>query len=285
MVRLVCIRVGDPHQIGTGHRQQVRGSVPLLLPPPVEVPRRDHFCRDAVVVELVDLSVGDHQVAPTGALLHLGDLGPHPDVVGEEVMAGSPLAIHQRVPDEHLPGLDRIHCRIADLTTGNQRQTVERHPLEGQNCTPLGIPVRFAVAALHQMPGYSLNGVGFDPRGYPSVQPAGLHQVGHHNPARRAAGQHRTGSQDESGAPGSGVFTGVAFAQTDVGQQSGDQRRVHPRRIRGFGVAGLPDSDITGDASQLPGQVLPFPDPQVVQELFAALPPERTAGQCFPLPT
>ena len=48
-------------------------------------------------------------------------------------------------------------------------------------------------------------------------------------------------------------------------------------------VVGLADADVAGDAAQLPGEVLPLADAQVVQELLAAHPPKRAAGPLLSL--
>ncbi len=68
-------------------------------------------------------------------------------------------------------------------------------------------------------------------------------------------------------------------------QQAGQKCGVHPRGVGGFGVVGLLDAQIARDAAQLPGEVLPLADAQVVQELLATHPPKRVAGALFPLLT
>ena len=113
-VRLVGGGVLGAQQVVAGERQQVRCAVPLLLPPGVEVPRRDDLGRDAGVVERVDLVVADEQVAAAGALLDFGELLAQPRVVAEEVVAGLPVALDERVPDEQLAGelgFDRSRTR------------------------------------------------------------------------------------------------------------------------------------------------------------------------------
>ena len=45
----------------------------------------------------------------------------------------------------------------------------------------------------------------------------------------------------------------------------------------------LPNADVAGDAAQLPGQILPLADTQIVQELLAAHPPKRVAGTLLSL--
>ena len=51
----------------------------------------------------------------------------------------------------------------------------------------------------------------------------------------------------------------------------------HARGVGGFGIVGLADADVTRDASQLSGEVLPLPDAEVVQELLATHPSEGIA--------
>ena len=64
----------------------------------------------------------------------------------------------------------------------------------------------------------------------------------------------------------------------DVRKQTGGQRGVDPLRV-GFLLRrmGLADTYLTSDATQLPGEILPLADAQVVQELIATHPPKRVA--------
>ena len=150
--------------------------------------------------------------------------------------------------------------------------------------------MRFAVGALDQVARDPLDGIGVDPGADAAEQPAGLHQVGDDDPARWTFRQHRTGRQHEPRVAGALILRWirsscarlpVALAQPDVRQQPGQQSGVHARRRSGF--SGLPDAEVAGDAAQLARQVLPLPDPQVVQELLTAHPAERTAGPLFAL--
>jgi hypothetical protein len=153
------------------------------------------------------------------------------------------------MPDEHFAGQFRVDRRVTDAAAGDQWQTEQRDPLEGLDGPPLGIPVRLAVGALQQMPGHPFDGVRFDAgRGSP-VEPAGLHQVRDHHPARWAAGQHRSGSQHEFHVAGARIFTRVPFAQADMGEQSGHQRGVQPGGVDGLGRVGIPH-----DAQSDPGR-------------------------------
>ena len=171
--------------------------MPLLLPPGVEVPRRHDLGRDAGVVERVDLVVADEEITAAGPLLQLGQFLAQPRVVAEEVVAGLPVTLDQRVPDEQLAGQLRLDLRVVHAATRNERQTVERHPFVGHHRAALGVPVRLAVGALHQVPGDAFDILRLDARRDPSVQPAGLDEVGDDDPAWRALGENRTGCEDE----------------------------------------------------------------------------------------
>ena len=180
--------------------------VPLFFPPAVEVPRRDHIGRDAGIVKIVDLVIAHKEIAPTSPLFHLGDFRPKPGVIGEEPVAGLPLAVDERMPDEQFPGRRRIYRRIGDPAPRNQRQAVQGDPFIGQHRTTLRVPVRLAVAARNQVPGDPFDTLGLDAGGRSAVEPTGLHQISDHDPAWRALCQHRTGSKDELGVAGPGVF-------------------------------------------------------------------------------
>ena len=247
----VILGLLHPEQVLARHGQQVRGDAAGRLPPPVEVPGRDHLGRNAGVIESVDLVVTHHQVAASGAFLQLRHLGPQGGVVGEEVVAGLPVAVHQGVPDEQLPRQFWVHPRVADPSARDQSQAVERHPFIGQHRPACGIPVRFAVAALHQMTGDPLDHVGFDARRGAPVQPAGLHEIGHHDPPGWPLGQHRARCQHESDVARPGVVARLAFPQTDVGEQPGYQGRMHPSRIGGLriGLLAAAQTDSRGDAT------------------------------------
>ncbi len=236
-----------PQQIVTGEGKQVRCLVPLLLPPRVEVARGDDVGRDAGVVEGVDVVVTDQKVTPTGPLLDLLEFSTQPGVVAEEVVPGLPVPLDQRVPDEQLAAQFRFDLGVADLAAGNEWQTVQRHPLVGDHLAASGLPVWLAVGALHQMTGDPLDRLGFDFRGDPAEQSTGLHQVGHHDPARWLLGQHRAGRQHELGVAGALIVAALALTQPDVREQARGERGVDGGRLGG--LVTLADTDVTGDAA------------------------------------
>ncbi len=83
--------------------EQRRLPVARLLPPRVEVPRRDDLGGDAGVVEGEQGVVVDEQPAPAGARFELLDLLAERLVVREELVVGLPVALDERVADEELP--------------------------------------------------------------------------------------------------------------------------------------------------------------------------------------
>ncbi len=88
--------------------EQVRPLAPRLLPPAVEVPRRDDVGRDAGVVQLEQRLVVDGDVPPARPLLELGDPCDGALVVVPEAVVRRPLALDERVPDEQLAGDDGV---------------------------------------------------------------------------------------------------------------------------------------------------------------------------------
>ena len=71
------------------------------------------------------------------------------------------------------------------------------------------------------------------------------------------------------------------IGQPDLGQQTGQRRGVHPVRRRGG--PSLRASSSSPRSAELGVQVLPLPDPQEVQVLVPAQPPECVARQGLPL--
>ena len=64
-----------------------------------------------------------------------------------------------------------------------------------------------------------------------------------------------------------------------MGQQAGQCGGVDA--VRGRGCLVPVQTEFAADLLELGVQILPLPDPEEVQELVAAQPPERVAGQAF----
>lgn len=200
----------------------------LLFPPRVEVPCGDDLGGDAGVVELIDVIVIDQQAASAGPLLQFFELRAQPRVVGKDVMTGLPVALHERMADEQLPCHRGLDPRVPHASARGQRHTVQRHPFVGHHLAALGVPVRFAVAALGQLPRNSLDHFRLDAGGDAPVEATGLDQLGHHDPAWRSLGEHRSGRQNEPRVARTQILPAVFTAHPNMREQPGQQRRVHP---------------------------------------------------------
>ena len=107
--------------------------VPFLLPPRVEVAAGDNIVRDAFLVEGGEgIFVRDKAVAAE-LLLGFRRFLESLRVLLEERVVGAPLALNERVADEHLagqfPGGVGADGVEEDLAVGHQRHAVERHLL------------------------------------------------------------------------------------------------------------------------------------------------------------
>src|SRR5699024_2584036 len=102
-----------------------------VLPPAVEVPRRDDVRGHAGVVEREERVVVDDEVTTTRARLELLGLVEQLPVAREELVARAPLPLDERLAEEHLPRALWVNAREQDLALRDDRQAVEQHLLEG----------------------------------------------------------------------------------------------------------------------------------------------------------
>ena len=209
--------LGDDHVLGEG--QQVRRLVPRGLPPRVEVPPGHDGLGDAGVVEREQLVVVDQDVAAPRALLQLGDLLEQAPVVVEEVVAGVPVPLHERVPDEQLARQHRVDATEAGLAPRDERYAVERDALQGDRSGSLSLPVGFGIRPLDQVRAETLRPGRVDARVGARPQPGGLDELGRHDPVRLLPLEHRSGLDGETGTSGTGVLATLGIAKSDVGQQ------------------------------------------------------------------
>ena len=176
------------------------------LPPAVEVPGRDDVGRDARVVELEQRLLVDADVAAAGPLLERGDLLDRALVGRPEVVVRRPLPLDEGVPDEQLPGDDRVDRAVLHPPADDERQPVEGDPLGGDDRAALGVPPRLGVLPLDQVLGELLDRLRVDPRDGAGEQPAGLDQLGGHHPARRLLRQRGARRDHEAGVAGAEVL-------------------------------------------------------------------------------
>ena len=177
----------------------------------------------------------------------------------------------------------RLDRRVADAAARDQRQAVQRHPLVGHHRAALGVPVRFAVGALHEVRRRRARPTSGSMRA--AIRPySRLVSTSSATTTQRGGRlrEHRARRQDE---------LRVARARDSRASRLRAARcataaRRAARRAPASASAGSSGSRrcrVAGDAAQLPDEVLPLADAQVVQELLAAHPPERVAGPLLPL--
>ena len=254
----------------------------------------DHVGRDARVVEVDQVLLVDHQVPAARPVLQLLGLGQQLPVGAEEPVPGVPVALDQRMPDEQLAGQLRVDPSEVDGPTDDDRDAVQGDPLGGHGSRPLSRPMWLRVGATDQVLGQRLDPLRVDPGHGAGEQPGSLDQLGGHHPARWSPGQRRPRKDHELGAAGAEVLappaaltvaaadSGPELAvrrrqQADLAQQAGEHGHVDPVRV-GVGVVRAQTGG-AGGRPQLPVQVLPLPNAQVVQELLAQQPAEAAAGQ------
>ena len=227
-------------------------------------------------VEVVERLVVDEDVAPAGALLERLDFLHELLVLREEAMPRVPLALDQRAADEQVTAQRLVDPPVRDGAAGDDRQPVERHALGGDDLGALALPARLLVRALDQVAGQGLDPARVDPGDGPAPQPRRLDQLGGHHPGRLAlhAGAR---PQREARVARADVLAAAGVLEPDVREQSGQDRLVDLLRL-GRRVVDL-DADLLRRLPQLPDEVLPLADPQVVQELALGLLAELVDGQ------
>ncbi len=214
----------DQELLGQG--EQIRLSLAHLLPPGVEVLRRDDLGREQCVVEVDQRLVVDHDVPPPGPGLELGQALEQSPVVVKEAVMRLPVALDQSVANKQVSRLLWVDARIAHLASGNQGHAIQGDLLQRHGAAALLLPMRLAVAALDQMAGEALDrrGVGACVEARP--EPGGLDQFGRHNPRRLLLEERRTRRDAEARTPSADVLALLDISQTDVGKESRQQRPV-----------------------------------------------------------
>ncbi len=112
---------------------------------------------------------------------------------------------HQCLLNKDLPGVLGIKFSIARATLFIHRQSVQRGALPGQHLTAVGIPPRIIATGPQQMRTKLLQPLRLNHGAVARKNPAGLDHLGGNDPARRFAGQHRTGEDAETAPACTGV--------------------------------------------------------------------------------
>ncbi len=206
------------HLVGLGpvHRllrkvQQLRSLVADLLPPGVERSLACDAARKASVEERDQLVIGGAKVATTRAVLEVRDLLQASSVALVEVMAGTPVALHQRSADELLTGVGGIDLRVQDSAVCDQRHPEQRYPLCGHRGALFRGPHRLRVGALDQMGAQILGPRRVDPRRGPGPEPGRVDQFGGHHQGVVLLEESRAGKHRESGAARALIVAGAGL--------------------------------------------------------------------------
>ena len=180
----------DQEVLGEG--EQVRRSMAHLLPPRVEVLRRDDLGRQQRVVEVDQCLVLDKDVTAPGSGFKLGQARDQRPVVVEEPMMRVPVTFDQSMANEQISRLLGVDARVAHLASGNQRHAIEGDLLQSHGRAPLLLPVRFAVAALDQVLRKAFDLRRVCSRVDACPQPRGLDELSRHDPLRLLLEQRGT---------------------------------------------------------------------------------------------
>ena len=192
----------------------------------------------------------------------------------------------------------RIDLGVRREPVGDQRDAVQRHPLVGHHRRTLLRPVRLGVRLLRQVAGELLGPLRLDGRVLPGPEPAGLHELAGHQELRRLLGQPAAGEDREParrgrrGTPASAVARPVRRSSLSTSRapraapmwlSSPDSSAwwipsASAASAMSAGPADL-DAHLLADLTELGLEVLPLADPQVVEELALAHPPERAAAE------
>ena len=170
------------------------------------------------------------QTGVAGALGQVFDLVKQAFVVLEEGGAAVPIPLDQGGTDEDLPAELGVQGAIVDLAPIHHRQAVEGGAHGGSDVGWLLGPVGITVAHLEQVPRLVLDPFGFDFCNGPGVDPAGLHDLGRHEPLGLLL-HAGPGEGQKLHVPGSQVDA-IFGEHAQVAQQAGHEGLVQGGVIR-----------------------------------------------------
>ena len=264
------------HQQVLGEGEQVGSGAPGPLPPRVEVAGRDDLRREPMLVEVLQDVVADEDVATPGASLELRESLEQCAVVVEEPVVGRPITLDEGMADEQLPSQRRVDLGQPDGPSDDKRDAIEGDPFGGDSrALPRG-PAGLGVLPFDQMAAELLGPHRVDPRDVVGPEPGRLDEFAGHDNLRLLAEQPRARRDAEPRTPRAEVVALGLVAHADLAQQPGQQRLVDRVDITlALRARAGRESRTLAGLSQLSDEILPLADPQVVQELALAHPPER----------
>ena len=210
LAHLVGVLVGEHRRV---EGQQVGLRPPRLLPPGVEVRAADHLGADPRVVEVEQRVLVDDEVAAPGAVLELLGLLEQPEVLAVELLVPgcAPLAVDQRVPDEHLAAQRLVDPAVLDEPVRDERDAVQGDPLVRHHGRALLGPVRLGVRPLDQVRADLLGPLRLDRGVLPRPEAAGLDELAGHQVRRVGALERAAGEDREPAVAGAQVLARAAL--------------------------------------------------------------------------
>ena len=124
------------------------------------------------------------------------------------------------MPDEEFPCVGGIDARKLCTAPRDERHSVEGHPLPGDRRALLLLPMRFAVAAFHEIARERLRPGRVDCGPDAREEAAGLDELGGHHRIRLLLRQCRPRKDDESHLTGTDVVLLLHVFDADLAEQA-----------------------------------------------------------------
>ncbi len=201
-------------------------------------------------------------------------------VVGVERGARLELALDQRLADEHLARILRIHGPVVHAPVHVHRKSVECGALDRHDLRAGLFPVRVVARFFQQMRAEFLQPLRLERRHAAREQARGLRQFGGHDPAAGFL-RARTRMHPELDPARAGVGGVILGFHPDVAQQAREQRAVDRTKTFELGrihTRGLP-AEFLDLRAQLAVYLAPLAHPRDRQEMRPAERGELVVGQ------
>ncbi len=207
--RVGIILPGDVHRFVlheefAAHAQ--RAVVVAVSDPALEARAIHHFAREAFGVEAVKHLLVHEHVAAARLGFELLDFGDDTAIVLQARCAAAQASPHQRLADEHLARVIRLHPREIDLAPAGEGQPVEGDVLEAAHAPTLFLPERLVVLAADKMLGQRLDPLRANFAHAAGEHPAGLHELGSDDPLGPALGEPGSGKDQQLQVTRAGVL-------------------------------------------------------------------------------
>ncbi len=265
------------HQLVARQVQQLRIGLLGRLAPCVERSQVEHIRGNLAVVESLDQRLVDQHIGATRLVLEALDLRHQALVVRKERHGpGRPLGDvpgDQPFADEQFAAQPGVDLAVRHATPRIQHQPMHGAALPGAHAAGAPGPVRLEHRTLQQVGADLLHPLRLDARDAAAKQPAGLDQLGGHDPLARLLRQRRAGMRPELDAARAQIRTGlrtrgVLDLAAHMAEQTGEQRLVDGLIVR-WQLVFLP-AVLGAQHMQLGVHVAPLAHAHVRQEMLLA---------------